>query len=424
MKFADLNSRDKNVPPTKTPPEKTAGRGASVSGTKTEPPLMPLDAPLPAPPGGMFASQTAEPAGIRTHSLNSVPAEAPGEAPDTRKSSRKDTHRRDVAAARAAERPFHELDASAREIYVRNLSLAKELLTRIDQPYVDKWSPLPAVASFTAKALPENPVILNYTSFSTADNYLYAHSANVAIISQAVGIAMGLEKSDVELLGFCALAHDTGMTDYADLANRDRRLTDEEYAQLTGHSEAGAAKLDRLLDMDSRLRERAKKVISQVHERIDGSGYPARLANDGIDLLSQILGLTDVYEAMTHPRAWRAAMHPHTVIKHLIDKEGKGFNSNVVKAIIKVLSIYPPGSLVALSNGEIARVVKVNKQSLTRPVVSVLLGQDFSPVPPRLLDLLEHPLSGINEIVEDGELNARNPKFAARMELSRWWVEW
>jgi hypothetical protein len=57
-------------------------------------------------------------------------------------------------------------------------------------------------------------------------------------------------------------------------------------------------------------------------------------------------------------------------------------------------------------------------------MVSVLLGPDFAPVPPRLIDLMEHPLSGIEAIVGDAALAAGNPKFATRRELARWWVEW
>ncbi len=353
-----------------------------------------------------------------------MPASSPNKASSERPISRKDRQRRDEAAARAAERPFRELDAQAREVYARNVSIAKELLNQAGQPYIEKYERIVRMAELNSQTLFENSLFLGYTNYATADNYLYAHSANVAIISQAIGMVMGLEKSLVNFLGFCAMAHDIGMSDYAEMVSSAERLSDEDYSSVMFHSEVGAAKIGRLLDMDYRLKERAQKVILQVHERGDASGYPNSLMNEEIDILAQIVGIADVYEAVSHPRPWRPAIHPHTAIKRLIDREEKGFDSKVIKAIIEVLSIYPPGSLVALSTGEIASVIKINKGSLTRPVVAVLLDGDFEPVSTRLIDLMEHPLKGIERIVEESELVARNPNFAARQELARWWVEW
>ena len=414
MKFSDLSARGG-----KPGPRDRAHASVPPSSPETAPPAerrpprLPLDEPLPdfiqAPVPPPFSA--------------GAPATQAAAAP-VAPQPRKVRPRREPAQPRPPERPFGELDRQAREVYARNLSLAKELLTRADQPFVEKFERIDGMTALNSGILAENPVLLTYTFFATADDYLYAHSANVALLSQAVGLAMGLGKGDLSLLGFCALLHDIGMLRYSRLANGEAKLSQAEFEEVTAHAREGAAKIDGILGMDPQKRERAKRIISQVHERIDASGYPDRLVNEEIDELAQIIGLADVYEAMTHPRAWRTADHPHKVIKHLIDKEGKGFNSRIVKAIIDVLSIYPPGSLVELSTGEIARVVKTRRGALTRPAVSVLLDRDFASVPQSMIDLTEHPLTGIDRIVEDGELNSRNPKFAALQELSRWWVEW
>jgi len=420
MKFSDLNSRAKKeeAPEPRVREKKTAYFRASA-GEPEKPaavPLNPLDAPL--------MDFSAKPASAPELPPVAAPDPAPAGIPVKRFISRKDQQRQDEAAVRASARPFRELDAQAREIYSRNMALAKELIGQIDRGYVEKYESIMRQAEFNSQALSANPVLLSYTRYATADDYLYAHSANVAVISQAMGLVLGLERSAVNFLGFCAMAHDLGMIDHAKLAKHEGRLTDAEYSEIMLHSEAGAARIDRFLDMDARLKEQAKKTILQVHERIDAGGYPGRLTNEEIGFPAQIIGIADVYEAMSHPRSWRPAGHPHNVMKHLIDKEGHGFNSRVVKALIEVFSIYPPGSLVALSTGEIANVVQVNPGSLTRPVVSVLLDPDFSPALPRLVDLLEHPLTGIERIVEEEELLARNSKFAAKQELERWWVDW
>jgi hypothetical protein len=77
-----------------------------------------------------------------------------------------------------------------------------------------------------------------------------------------------------------------------------------------------------------------------------------------------------------------------------------------------------------LSTGEIGRVAKINKGSLTRPTVEIMLDPEFSQTARQLLDLMEHPLTTIERPLDPAELQDRNPKFAAKLELERWWVAW
>lgn len=320
--------------------------------------------------------------------------------------------------------PFKDLDVKAREVYSRVLTQAGELLKHIDQPYTEKYEAILRACTLAADTLKTNSVLLNYTSFSTAEDYLHAHTANTAILAIAFGLAAELEPAELGLLGFCAMAHDVGMTGYDAIYHSEDRLTDEQFAEITLHTEAGMEKLDRIVDIDYRLKDRAKRILLQTHERLDGSGYPDRVSGEELDPLAQLIGIADVYEAMTHPRAWRGPINPPDVIKELIDKEGHGFDSRVVKALLSTLSIYPPGSMVALSTGEVARVIKVNKGSLTRPLVELVLDQDFAQTAPHTIDLLEYPLTSIERTVDFKELEERNPKYYAKMDLARWWVEW
>lgn len=320
--------------------------------------------------------------------------------------------------------PFRELDTKAKEVYSRVMNQAGELLRHIDQPYTEKYEAILRACSLTCETLKTNSVLLNYTTFSTAEDYLHAHTANTTILALALGQALDLEQQELNLLGFCAMAHDIGMTAYGGIYTSEAHLTDDEFTEITLHTEAGMEKLDRIVDIDYRIKDRARRILLQTHERLDGSGYPDRISSEEIDPLAQIIGIADVYEAMTHPRAWRGPMNPPDVMKELIEKEGRGFNSRVVKALISALSIYPPGSMVALSTGEIAKVIKVNKGSLTRPLVEVTLDAEFAPTPPRSVDLLEYPLTAIERTVGFKEIEERNPKYYAKLELSRWWVEW
>ncbi|MBU2575007.1 MAG: HD domain-containing protein [Elusimicrobia bacterium] len=430
MRFSDLSGRKtredkpkaaaaKPAPAPDPVPPPAAGGAVPSEPLREEARLPSAQTSADQLPGGQAKPSAAPPVPRSAEPPEAVPA---GSAPRVR--TRREQQRKDEASARGNQRPFRELDAEAREIYSKNLSLAGELFGQIDQPYVEKYEKIIRLAELTSRTLVENPALLNYAAHATAGNYLHAHSANAAIISQAMGLALNLEPGEAAFLGFCALAHDIGMTGCLELANRGDRLTDEEFSVITLHADAGADKVDRIIDMDYKVKERAMKIISQVHERIDSSGYPRRLAGGEIDILAQLIGVADVYEAMSHPRPRREAYHPHNAVKHLIDKEGRGFDSKIVKALMATVTLYPPGSLVALSTGETARVVMANKGSLTWPVVEVLLDANYEPVQPQLIDLMEYPLTAVERIVNLEEISRKNHKFAAKLELARWWVEW
>jgi len=320
--------------------------------------------------------------------------------------------------------PFHESEAKAKELYSRLMVQAISFLKAVDQPYCEKYESVLAATALTAETLKNNPAFLGCTVYSTADDYLRGHTLNTFILSLAMGLEGGLDSRELGLLGFCAMAHDAGMTEYAPIYNKAGRLDDGDFSEMSLHAEAGAAKLDRIVDLDHRIKERARRIILQTHERADGSGYPDRATGEELDPLAQIISIADAYEAMTHPRAWREAIDPPAAVKELIEKEGRGFNASAVKMLIAVISIYPPGSLVKLSTGETARVLKVNRGLLSRPVVEIALAPDFSEAAPQLADLRDQPLVSIDKGLRFSELEEMNPAYAGRLELSRWWTDW
>lgn len=324
----------------------------------------------------------------------------------------------------APRRPLESLEADASLAYARTLKAARDLINGLDGPFLDGYARAMAALDANYALLAEGPLLLKYTFHSTADSYLYAHSANTAIIAQAAGLALGLGAEDLRLLAFGALAHDAGMTEFEEMVSRDVRLASSERDRLRLHPELGADKLDRLLDIDYKEKDRLKRIVSQTHERADGAGYPAGLGAEAIDPLAQIIAAADVYEALTHPRNWRGPMDPHAAMKEMIDKYAQVFGQRAVRGLVSALTVYPPNSFVRLSTGETARVIMVNRRSLTRPAVEVLLDADFAEMNPQPIDLVEHPLTAVEREVPWSELTSKAPAFAARFELARWWRDW
>ncbi|MDT8286166.1 MAG: HD domain-containing protein, partial [Elusimicrobiales bacterium] len=321
-------------------------------------------------------------------------------------------------------RPLEALEEDASLAYARTLKAARDLINGLDGPFLDGYTRAMAALDANYALLAEGPLLLKYTFHSTADSYLYGHTANTAIIAQAAGLALGLGAEDLRLLAFGALAHDAGMTEFEEMVSRDVKLVSSELDRLRLHPELGADKLDRLLDIDYKDKERLKRIISQTHERADGAGYPAGLGAEAIDPLAQIIAAADVYEALTHPRSWRGPMDPHAAMKEMIDKYAQAFGQRAVRGLVSALTVYPPNSFVRLSTGETARVIMVNRRSLTRPAVEVLLDADLAEMTPQEIDLAEHPLTAVEREVPWSELAAKAPAFAARYELARWWRDW
>jgi HD-GYP domain-containing protein (c-di-GMP phosphodiesterase class II) len=399
MRFSDLNKI----------------KAAAAPQAKPAPQVKP--APQPAPAPQPEAPETPRP--LPALPPTTEQAASAGQQPSLTR------RRRELEKSTAPkELPFHELEPRAKEVYSRLLLQVDSFLKAVDEPYCEKYEAALAACALAAGELKANPYFLGCSVYSTADDYLRAHTANTVILALAMGLEAGLDGGELGLLGFCSLAHDIGMTGYSALYNRQERLTEEELEEMTLHAEAGAAKLDRIVDLDYKVKDRAKKVILQIHERADGSGYPDRLSNEDIDPLAQLISIADAYEAMTHPRSWREALPPPDAVKELIAREGGGFNAGAVKLLISVISMYPPGSLVELSTGETAQVLRVNRGLLTRPVVQILLNKDGGQAEPRMDDLKQHPLVSIERTVTQRKLGELNPKYAARLELARWWTDW
>jgi hypothetical protein len=219
------------------------------------------------------------------------------------------------------------------------------------------------------------------------------HSINVAILAVRFGLALGYRHLQAVELALAALFHDVGLLriDPA-VIFKDGPLTDQERATIRKHSELGAEVLSRLPEERRWLAE----VVLQVHERENGQGYPHGAKGDEIHPYAKVVGLADVYEAMSQPHANRQAVIPYEIMKELTENREGLFAPQLLEAISRTLTAYPPGSLVRLSTKELARVVAVNEEAPLRPVVEILCDKSGrKPAKPAVCNLRERPEIGI-----------------------------
>lgn len=215
-------------------------------------------------------------------------------------------------------------------------------------------------------------VMIQLSSIYSTDNYLYSHSVNVGIYSAALGMALGLGRDALIDLGIGAMLHDIGKTQIPfEILDKPGKLTDEEYAIMKTHSQIGYEMLKEHPDIPLL----SAHCALQHHERLDGSGYPRQLKEDQIHLYGQIVGIADVYDALTTNRVYRKAFLPHEALEMLFTTTGQ-FDSELIRKFRDNVAIYPLGLIVQLSSGESAVVVDINTKYPHRPIIRVLKGSD------------------------------------------------
>ncbi|PGZ93229.1 HD-GYP domain-containing protein [Bacillus sp. AFS029533] len=201
------------------------------------------------------------------------------------------------------------------------------------------------------------------------DEYLFTHSLNVAIYSLGIGTALDLSKIQLNLLGLGALLHDVGkMAIPKKILNKRGRLTEDEYAFIKQHTIAGYD----LLRQVSSIHPLVADCALQHHERINGSGYPKGLIGKGIHLFSKIIGIADFFDAVTSNRVYRQAMLTHEGLTLLINESDKLYDAKLISIFSDLLTIYPTGLHVKLSDGRQGIVFSQNDAATDRPVVLII----------------------------------------------------
>ena len=226
---------------------------------------------------------------------------------------------------------------------------------------------------------------------------LLTNLLNVAILGTRVGIGLGYYGEDLHRLALAGLVHDIGLFSVpASLLNKRGRLTPEERTLIEQHPERG---YEIILACDPAFQWLAQ-VTRQAHERWNGQGYPQGLKGRQIDEMAQICGLVDVFDALVSERPYRPRLFPHEAMKELLVAERATFPREILKALVEQLSVYPVGTTVRLTTGDVGVVVKINSRYPLRPVVRVNELDRGAGVQPRELDLSLTPLITVVETLK------------------------
>lgn len=214
-------------------------------------------------------------------------------------------------------------------------------------------------------------VSLDLTDFRTNDNYIYAHSVNVAILCCLVGMGFGFGLEEMRNLVFAALIHDLGKLDIPTLIrNKAGRLSREEFQIMKSHAVLSYELIKDRVDISAHV----KKAVRSHHENVDGSGYPDGIMGDEQSIYTKILHVADVYDALISRSPYKKPYSPQEATEYLMGGCGILFDQEVVMTLLKYVPMYPKGTDVILSDGRKGIIKENTGVHNLRPVVRLYDG--------------------------------------------------
>ncbi|MEX2273220.1 MAG: HD-GYP domain-containing protein [Vicinamibacterales bacterium] len=229
-----------------------------------------------------------------------------------------------------------------------------------------------------ADAVTENrTALIALAAMKKYDNYTFTHMVNVSILTMAQARALGIEGRLLREFGLAALMHDIGKVKTPkDILNKPSKLDDREFAIMKRHTIDGAALLRQTPEMPAL----SPVVAFEHHLRLDGQGYPEGVTRDTLNLATMLCSVADVYDAMRSQREYQEAFPTDRILAVLKRNDGMQFDQHLVRRFVQLMGIYPPGTLVALSDGRMAVVTGIHAPSPDRPTVRVLFDAAAAPV--------------------------------------------
>jgi len=225
------------------------------------------------------------------------------------------------------------------------------------------------------------------------------HPVNVTILSLLLGKAMGLSHKDMVDLGIAAFLHDLGKLQLPERVRWfEENFTTAEYKLYQEHVAEGVQLAKRM-----ELSPGAMMAIAQHHEMVDGSGFPSRCKGESLSLPSKILALVNRYDDLCNPSRATSAMTPHEALSFIFSQLKNRYDNVVLSAFIRMMGVYPPGTIIQLVDGRYALVVSVNSSRPLKP--RVIVHDDAVPQHEALiLDLEFAPEIGIRRSLKPASL--------------------
>lgn len=226
--------------------------------------------------------------------------------------------------------------------------------------------------------------LLSLSRLRRTDSYTYTHCVNVCILTTLFARHLGKTSDKIFAAGLAGMFHDLGKALVPpQILNAPRKLSEAEFTVMKTHPVLGYEQLCTVPDV---LPEVLAGAI-QHHEKYDGTGYPHGLSGSNISDIGSMVGVADIYDALTSKRPYKGAMTPYKTLGVMFEMRNKDLNYEYVAQFIRMIGVYPVGSVVELSNGYMGVVSASNEEQPAKPQVIVVRAPDGSTVDNLVYDL-------------------------------------
>ena len=215
--------------------------------------------------------------------------------------------------------------------------------------------------------------LLKLTTLKRYDAVSYVHILNVAILAMYFASKLGFSKEDVLDIGLAALFHDIGkMYISRKILTKPESLSDEEFNKIKSHTVLGAELLMRYVPMLGIL---PPVVAFEHHLKYDMSGYPRMPFKQKPHMVSLLVSICDVYDALSQRRGYKLDYSPEMIHNVMTSEKGTTFEPVLLDKFFRIMGIWPIGSLVSLTDGRIAVVRDENEDDVASPKVEVVFPE-------------------------------------------------
>ncbi len=342
------------------------------------------------------------------------PLPAPAEAPAPRPPSALPSAEELALAAERQQRIEHirlsrEKLARCEKAYGRTAGAIRNLMQQLHSaPGRATTNARKVVSDTVSELLADQSIVLSLIGQKRSDDNAYFHALNVMILSLMMGKSEGLDETTLLDLGMGALFHDLGKLRLPDVIvkkGNERNRAEEDFYRL--HTVYGEE-----IGLETGVLSSASlDILRHHHEHIDGSGFPDGLTGERISHLARIVAIANRYDNLCNS-AENQGMTPAEALAQMFGKEQNRWDPTLLARFIKHLGVFPPGSIVQLSNGAIGLVFAVNRADPLRPSV-MLYDATLPRSEANIVDLVSAPEVTIESALRRSKVPAKVIEYLA-----------
>jgi putative nucleotidyltransferase with HDIG domain len=292
-------------------------------------------------------------------------------------------------------------DAKCEKRFNESVAEVKNIMQNVDSSSKETYEESDKLLqSIVSSLMPEKESAVQLMNTKFGKENIFFHSLNVAVLSMMLGREYGLDAEMMRVLGFGALFHDIGKSRIPKkVLYKTTALTRAELTFYQLHLRYGVEILSKL-DM---VPPAAMKTLYQHHERNDGQGFPEKLAGNEITLFAKIVSIANVYDNHCNKRDPKDSLTPHEALAYMFSVQKDQFDQDLLSLFIHCLGVYPPGTIVKLSNGLIGMVISVNSLNPLYPSL-IIYNPDIPKKEALIYDLMSEPHLKIESSMKPSQL--------------------